>query len=90
MSSKASEWAARFKDASFALGEVKNDRPTAFTFHLVGRAGLSLYVDDYGRPTIAITGVTEDMEVSIYAEHDQNRLLEAARWILDTFGETTA
>lgn len=83
--SKASEWAERFKTASFELGEVKNDRPTAFTLHLVGRAGMSFYVDDYGRPTIGITGVTEDMEISLYAEHD--RLLEAARYILATFGE---
>lgn len=87
---KASEWAARLKDASWALEKVKNDGPMAFTLHIVGPAGLSLYVDDAGGPVLAITGVDKDMEYSLYGDYAQKRLLDMAGWIIATFGEGAA
>lgn len=79
MMSKASEWAARTSEAEDAARWARRGRPAPFCVHLETTVTLEFSVEDNGKAGVTFGGRGYRPDVA--------RLIEAARWILDNFGD---
>ena len=82
--SKASEWAKKLADASLVVEKTMEERPQPSPqVYVSGLNNIYFAVDTEGHPLMYVDTKPHDIR---WAE-DFKRLLDLARWILDTFGE---
>ena len=89
--SKASKWAKALTLAREALLDEKTRRPKGPPdVYIVGRAQrLRFYITESGDPSVIYLNTKDEVLAGgdITWAEDRQKLLEAARWILDTFSE---
>ena len=89
--SKASEWAKRLEEARFVQRAITDERPRpCASFHVSGFGHMWFEVSDRGYPVLRVstpTPTSSNVNEEIAWADDIDKLKDAARWILDTFGD---
>lgn len=91
--SRASDWAETYRQSRYDTSQIKEQRPPKSPYtYLIGTGASFLHftVTDEGWPYLIIQDNKESPPLvasEIKWEGDLDKLLETARWLLDTFGE---
>ena len=92
--SRASDWAETYWQSQCNTSKVKEQRPLGSPYTYLIESGVFLHftVTDEGRPHLIIRDNKESPPIvasEITWGGDLQKLLETARWLLDTFGDET-
>ena len=90
--SKASEWARRLADATNARHRIYHDEKpgTPEDIYVIGNScRLRFGISDEGMPTVYMAPEDPSLRMggSVKFADDVQKLLHAAEWIIETFGE---
>ena len=92
--SRASDWATTYVQSRYETSKVKEQRPpqSPYTYLIGHGVFLHFTVTDEGWPHLIIQDNQKSPPIvasEIKWEDDLRKLLETARWLLDTFGDET-